>query len=68
MREIERRIRRLEDGDPISRRERVAISDCPFDDESGQTQHTLNSGKVIYLLQERVMSAKEWADRYCTPD
>jgi hypothetical protein len=68
MREIERRVRRLEDTDPTRRRECFAISDCPENNRGDQTQHTMNGGKVVYWLQERVMSAEEWIGRYCTPD
>jgi hypothetical protein len=69
MREIERRIRKLEDADPACRGECFAISDCP-DDEGAKRQfsHSMDGGKVIYLLGEGVMSAQEWAQRHCTPD
>jgi hypothetical protein len=69
MREIERRVRKLEDIDPTRREKRFAISDCPEDDLGDQqVVNSMDGGRVIYLLKEGVMSAQEWADRYCTPD
>jgi hypothetical protein len=70
MREIERRIRKLEDAGPARQDECFAISDSPGDDiEDGQqVRHSMDGGRVIYLLKEDVMSAQEWALRHCTSD
>jgi hypothetical protein len=69
MREIERRIRKLEDADPACRDERFAISDCPDDEgDKRQIRRSMDGGRVIYLLKESVMSAQEWAQRHCTPN
>ena len=68
MREIERRVRKLEDLDPARREERFAISDCPEGDVEvyKQIRHAMNGGRVIYLLKEHVMSDEEWAETSCT--
>jgi hypothetical protein len=68
MREFERRIRRLEEVGPAHRSERFAISDYPEDGNDNQTRHSMDGGRIIYLLKEREMSNREWTDRYCTPD
>jgi hypothetical protein len=62
MREIERRIRKLEDAGPSRRGERFGVSDSPDEDieDDKQVRHSINGGRVIYLLNERVMSADEW--------
>jgi hypothetical protein len=71
MREIERRIRKLEDVGPACQGECFAISDIPDDDiapNEQQISHSVDGGRVIYLLKEDVMSAQEWAQRHCTSD
>ena len=70
MREVERRIRKLEDAGPSRRGECFGVSDSPDDDIEGdkQIRYSMDGGRVIYLLNERVMSAEEWAKKYCTPD
>jgi hypothetical protein len=69
MREFERRIRKLEEVGPAHRSERSAISDYPEDDiDDNQIRHSMDGGRIIYLLKEREMSDREWTDRYCTPD
>jgi hypothetical protein len=70
MREIERRVRKLEDIGPPNRGKIFAISDSPYDDiEDGkQIRHSIDGGRVIYLLNERVLSAEEWAEKCCTSD
>jgi hypothetical protein len=33
-----------------------------------QTKHSLHGWNAVYWLKDHVMSATEWADRYCTPN
>jgi hypothetical protein len=70
MREFERRIRKLEEVGPAQRSDRFAISDYPEDGPSddNQIRHSMDGGRVVYLLKEREMLNREWTDRYCTPD
>ncbi len=70
MREIERRLGRLENAGPAQQSKIFSISDCPEDDTSDdkQIRHSLDDGRVIYLLEEHVMSDEEWVERHCTPD
>jgi hypothetical protein len=70
MREIERRLRKLEDVGPTRRDERFAISDSPDDEleDDRQVRHSMDGGRVIYLLEERVLSVQDGAKKCCTPD
>jgi hypothetical protein len=73
MREIKRRLQKIEDAGPAAHKGmQCVISDCPpeHDDELpipkvGQVLHSMRNGRVIYLISERIMSAEEWAAECC---
>jgi hypothetical protein len=70
MRNIERRIRKLEAIDPIQERVRYVFSDCPEGDiecEKQQTCYVSNDGRAVYYIRPP-MSNDEWEEKYCTPD
>jgi hypothetical protein len=70
MKQIERRIRKLEALDPPQERVRYVFSDCPEGDvecEKQQTRYVSNGGRAIFYISPP-MSNEEWAEKFCTPD
>jgi hypothetical protein len=70
MRNIERRIRKLEAIDTTQERVQYVISDCPEGDiecQKRQTRYVSNGGRAVYYISPP-MTDDEWVEKYCTPD
>ena len=74
MKQIERRIRKLEEGGPAKQWGYVVVSDGTVDDLSTVDLDSypftwVNGNKVVYVVDDGPpMSNEEWAEKYCTPD
>jgi hypothetical protein len=74
MKQIERRIRKLEKSGPAKQGRYVVISDGTVDDLSTVDLDSypftwLNGNKVVYVVDDGPpMSHEEWAEKFCTPD
>ena len=74
MKQIERRIRKLEESGPAKQGKYVVISDGTVDDLSTVDLDSypftwVNGNKVVYVVDDGPpMSNDEWVEKYCTPD
>jgi hypothetical protein len=74
MKQIERRIRRLEERGPAKKWKYAVISDRPHEDLSEIDLASypftwVNGNRVVYVVDGGPpMSTDEWVEKYCTPD
>ena len=74
MKQIERRIRRLEERGPAKKWKYLVVSDRPHDDLSEIDLASypftwVNGNRVVYVVDDGPpMSNDEWVEKYCTPD
>jgi len=74
MKQIERRIRRLEEHGPAKKWKYAVISDRPHDDLSEIDLSSypftwVNGNKAVYVVDDGPpMSEDEWVAKHCTPD
>ena len=74
MKQIERRIRRLEERGPPEKWKYAVISDRPYDDLSKIDLASypftwVNGNRVVYVIDDGPpMTDDEWAEEFCTPD
>ena len=70
MKQIERRIRKLEALDPSKERIVYFVSDCPEGDiecQKRQTRYVSEDGRAVWYLSPP-MTNEEWEKEFCTPD
>jgi len=70
MKQIERRIQKLEALDPGKERIEYFISDCPEGDtecQKRQTRYVSKDGRAVWYLSPP-MSNEEWEKEFCTAD